>query len=700
MFTVLCSCAGSQESRVVLIGTTTASQALNGLGFNLDPDQEWQWAAAASAGARHARFQCSWSKVEQQTPPPLNAALTPQYVQEQKCARGLDFARKYGMQATIVAAFGPPYHKILDVTLPREATLGATTLEVQLEKGAAGKTLSNLMFSYDYICPTSVDSSGRSGQECTSQFTHRHSYQGTLITGNSNRSSKEAIISLASAVSQPLPPSAATMTGCSIQANTNILSCSGGNTPVMPLAGSRVVVVGAGNNGGDLITGLAAHSSTDRMSLTGVARRSVTGTTARIETIYIIHEILYPSTASDSPSDPSVVAYSNYVSFLARDMASHGVSGDIEIWNEPPWSNDPWDYRPGLYDSGLYSGTEEYGANYGFAANIMLRHFPPGVTATWNGTSGNASGSLLGTGMKRFTGVALVQPSRVITAESFHPYGGDFGNPENAMFVRHCLEKTASANQSTPAANPFVNGANCYLPGQANNANFMLAPRLELMGKLVDPTYGIGHSITETNELPPSAGMMTQQARSVLRQFIGYEADGITPVEFYKLFDRGPADPSYSFVQKGKDSDSYTPTPAFTSLSLLMASLKAIGNKPLDGDQTSNLPAVASYRGTYPLAMVHMIGAREGAQVNSDALFLWQLSSCTNAKNCWFTLPLAEHGDVALAVPKGMRVTAIMNLVNRDSIPYSTSGQQVSFRVAEDPLEVMVDPERGAKHPE
>ena len=205
------------------------------------------------------------------------------------------------------------------------------------------------------------------------------------------------------------------------------------------------------------------------------------------------------------------------------------LRADVELWNEPPWANDPWDDRKGLYDPALYSGPDVYGANFGFAANIMRRHFPEHVTATWNGTSGNGSASLLGPKMEHYSGEPFVQPSP-ITKESFHPYNGAFSNPENMMFVVSCLEGAAAAKPGTPAANPFANGANCYLPGVEQTANGMEAVRLDRRARLANPSGGIGHSITETNALPPKAGLKERQAQAVLRQFIGFEADGLSPM--------------------------------------------------------------------------------------------------------------------------------------------------------------------------
>ena len=55
-----------------------------------------------------------------------------------------------------------------------------------------------------------------------------------------------------------------------------------------------------------------------------------------------INKLLYPSCATASPTDPSIVAYARYAKFLATEIAAHGLSGRVELWNEPGWAHDPW----------------------------------------------------------------------------------------------------------------------------------------------------------------------------------------------------------------------------------------------------------------------------------------------------------------------------------------------------------------------
>ncbi len=612
-FGVLAAAAdlSAQSTSVVNLANITANQVSDGLGFNIHPDLDWEWAAVAAAGGTHARIQCSWSIVEQQSAPPSNTSLG--YVEDPGCAQGFQSAAKYGIHPTVIAAFGAPYHQILTVSIPGGAALGSTSINVQFSSGVGGDTLANIKFPYDYICPLNVATVNTPGRpvQCSGQFSGKNSSQGTLITGVKITDPEHATISLASALTTALPADA---------------------TP------------------------------------------------------YMVSEILYPSTASQDPSDPSVNAYANYVSFLAQDMARHGVTGDIELWNEPPWKNDPWDYREGLYDAGTYPGVQVSGANYGFVANLQHRTFPAGITMTWNGTSGSGFTSLLSGGMVQYTGEALVQPSLAITKESFHPYGGLYGDPEAVLMLPSCLENAAVSHKSI-----YSNGLNCYLPGEPTNANLMQAVEYDDIAKLINPSYGIGHSVTETNVAPPVPGMQMLQARSNVRQFLSYEAVGITPIEFFSMWDGlRDSDPSFSFVNY--DGTTYTPRPGYTALSGVMSDIGGIANAPVAPYSASTLPSVLSYRGQYPLTTMHMVGARNSASANSDAFVLWQLTACSTGYDCWFYLSAGAGGPVTVNIPAGLQVTAVRNLTTRANVNYTVRGQQISLNVADDPIEILTDP--------
>ena len=617
--------ATAQTSSVELLGTISANQADNGLGFNLDPGEEWEWAAAAQAGATYARFQCSWSIVEQQTAPPTNKVAATQYVQDPTCVKAFSYAAKYKITPIVVAAFGPPYHRLLTATVPNGAPMGATSIEIAFSAGVNGATLAHLLPIYDYFCPAaSANLTQIPAPVCSGFVTSHHSTQGSLVRSVTLNDATHATITLASALTVALPA-----------------------------------------------------STSDE---------------------YSISEVLYPSALTEIATDPSVVAYGDYVSFLASDMASRGLKGQIELWNEPPWLADPWDNRCLLYDDDLAppcpgtvgAPSSQNEPNYGFVANLQSRSFPAGISLTWNGTSGSGWASILGPRMQAESGVLAAQPAKVVTTESFHPYGFE---PEEMMWTTACLEKTAAATTTQGQ-----NIDNCYLPGSPTTSNFSYAPRLDMVAKAINPEYGVAHEITETGILPPSAGLQMQQARFVMRQFLGFEADGVTPINFYKLFDQGALDdPNFSFVEEAGSTSSYTAKPSYTAISGFMADIKPISSLPVSSYSSATLPSVVKYSGKFPLTSVHMVGSRVDATSNSDAFMVWQrsFSTCSSSNNCgvWITQPSPSASPVTILIPASMKVTQVVNLTTRTPVSYTSSGNDITFSVADDPIEVLTDPD-------
>jgi hypothetical protein len=47
---------------VEVLGVIPVAQAVNGLGFNVSPGNDWKFKMVAAAGATHARFQRGWDR--------------------------------------------------------------------------------------------------------------------------------------------------------------------------------------------------------------------------------------------------------------------------------------------------------------------------------------------------------------------------------------------------------------------------------------------------------------------------------------------------------------------------------------------------------------------------------------------------------------------------------------------------------------
>ncbi len=100
-------------------------------------------------------------------------------------------------------------------------------------------------------------------------------------------------------------------------------------------------------------------------------------------------------------------------------------------------------------------------------------------------------------------------------------------------------------------------------------------------------------------------------------------------------------------------------------------------------------PSIVSYSGAYPLDTVSMVGSLSGATANSILFALWQRSYTSGT---WGTLASPAPAPVTIQLPAGLHVVTVLNLDTRAPLSYTTSGQQISFSVSDDPIEVLAQP--------
>ena len=397
-------------------------------------------------------------------------------------------------------------------------------------------------------------------------------------------------------------------------------------------------------------------------------------------TTYTINEYLFPPAATTGLLDPSVTAYANYSLFLAQSIAAAGMTGEVEIWNEPPWSPDPWDARLNFYDvfpgPGIPGPLSGNMPNWGFAAALSRKSYAvPGVSYVWAGTNKSADNSLLAPGMLLNTGTLFVQPATNVKSESIHPYGN---NPEDDIWSEACVKKSILPNPLKP-----LYFTRCNLDSNSTS-NVVELEQLNLIAKILNANGGIGHSITETG-FSLSGGDLAHEARFVMRQFLAYQAVGITPVEFYRLYDTSPDDLTFTNLSTN------APLPAFTAISGLMSDLAAIKGLPVTPVSTSNLPSIVSYGGFFPLDTVSIVGSRPRDTANSEVFTVWQRSHVAGAAK-WATSASPAAVPVTIAIPKGSNAVAVVNLDTRAAVAFTVSSQQITFAVSDDPIEVLIEP--------
>ena len=285
--------------------------------------------------------------------------------------------------------------------------------------------------------------------------------------------------------------------------------------------------------------------------------------------------------------------------------------------------------------------------------------------------------------MSTYSGSAYIQPQQSVTSESIHPYGS---NPEDAMWNEPCVRASSTVNEAQL----------CNTTG--SGANFVTAEARNLLAKAAHPADGINHVITETGA--SSLYMpVDHAARFATRQFLGYMADDLSYIDFYRMSDLStPGQTGFSFVTLTNNNTAFTPLPNYTALAGLMDDLAPIQSAPATSYSASSLPSVTSYSGTWNLDHLAVVGARPGDTANSIAYMLWQRSysptmcALSGTVPCWATVPSPAGASTTVSIPAGLKIDQVVNLDTRAAVSYTKNGSSVTLDVSDDPIELMLIP--------
>ena len=422
---------------------------------------------------------------------------------------------------------------------------------------------------------------------------------------------------------------------------------------------------------GTLISGITLTNATQAI----VSLASATQVAVPSGTTLIVNRVLYPSAATNNQSDPSIQAYIGFVRFLGNQCVAAAISCEIEIWNEPAWPDECWDSRRDCFDYTASSpfNEEYFGPNWGFVAALQSLPLTAGVTYNWSGPHKSGDGTVLSPNMQQNSGTSFAEPASRVTVESLHPYGN---NPEDNMWNEPCYVALKTTSNW---------GACNTISTSSSNAGEVEAR--SILAKQTNPSYGIAHAITETG-FAGTVGDDAHKARFLMRQFLGFMAANIQFIEFYRLYD-SDASTDFSFMRYANGTPS--PLPAYTALAGLIADLRSIPNAAVTPISSTSLSTVMTYSGTYPLDIAHFVGSRLGDTANSDFVTVWQRSYAA-ASPGWAKLASPPTAPVTLSIPLGMFVKQLINLDTRAPIAFTTAGQQVTFNVSDDPVEVLVEP--------
>jgi hypothetical protein len=609
---LLSGVACAQSTQVVVLGTPSASQLRDGLGFNISPANEWEFRQAQAIGSTEVRFQCGWSGgaagVEQMTGSPSSGFTSAGYHVPAACVKGLTFSKSYGQRPVIVAAYGAPYQHVSTLNVMSAAGIGDYTIHV---KPAAGSSFPACPHTTCEVYQITTDA----GHKTTNSFVTKAgswAYGGSLVVSTDGSA---GTITLASALTVALPA-------------TNLSA--------------------------------AAY---DQLS---------------------VNQLLYPPVRTNSVTDPSIIAYAGlqgasqqgsycdhfpanggYAPFLACAIYNQGLTGKVEIWNEPPWGHDPWDQASKFYDK-LPAGVKELPVQDGFAASLQTQRPPGNVRYISAAAEKSGGSSVLGS---RFVNPTAAQVEASLSSESFHPYGN---NPEDGMWDPACL-----------AAATASKAMSCFLPGMHKGSNAKIA----IWQKQQKPELHFEQDITETGYIATydainnlASPSQIVKARFNLRQFLGYEALGLPHINFYRWADK---DALFGFV----DIATQQPTASYHSFKTMMQKIAAITGT---GTTTpiSALPSITGYSGAYALGAAYI---RATDSSNATLVTCWQMSATTGT---WSTLTSPVAGTVTMQLPTGKKPGGIYNLNSGSSfvpaLSWNAATRVATFTVEDDPVVVLV----------
>lgn len=468
---------------------------------------------------------------------------------------------------------------------------------------------------------------------------------------------------------------------CSIATGTVTSNVSIGDTTV-----AMTVSTGSLSNVVNGSTALAIPSGTISTQtgyagviITGVSGSTITLASAATQavsagTALTVNLLLYPpvlvAPGTSYRANTSVQAYYNYVNYIAGQINSAGLTGRVELWNEPPWQPECWDSIANCYTTPPANNAIDPRFGVEDPAYVVSQTPPSGVK--WNnGYSDNAGsdGSMLNPNL--FSNYpAPTVTIKNLAGESMHTYGN---NPEEDAWYPTCIH--SSRDYTYIMQNCGVTGGNA-----GSSYKWMAA-----FNAFPYTFGGMQPDVTETGlqtNISPTP-TNTQVTRYEMRQFLTFEGSGISPVIFYRLFDN-------SGQGFGWFSSQGNPLPVYTSFMNFMTDLGTIANSPVMPYASCMMPRVSSFTGFYPLATTMFVGSSAGNRANSIMFGMWQRSYTAGS---WISLSSPTAVPVTVVIPSGLTVSAAKDYVTGSTVSFSpATGNVVVSAVADDPVVLTIVP--------
>lgn len=381
----------------------------------------------------------------------------------------------------------------------------------------------------------------------------------------------------------------------------------------------------------------------DSVGTNTVTLSSATNVTLTAGTKLGVQRRRYPAIGTSSTSDANALAYVRYATFLANAINSAGLTGYVELWNEPVWGDDFWNIRARYYDNPAGAGLA---SDIGLLKSIQSIVLAASPIANVKFIGGGSDLTVTG-GVLYQTGIPSPADLASYWGDAIHPYGP---TPEwhSWYFSSGCTTAPIDALWAGSNYNGLASLACTYAA-----ANGGAAPKI---------------AATECGTLYSGTGKAATNARYLRRRVASLWGNGVSLVTLYDLSNNS-GDP-FDVVTQGSGA---------IALPLMTQKLNELGGA---GGSSALVPTVTVPGSlTWDVMKVGVYGA------HGAATMLWQR---TAAASGWETMTRPATIPVMVTPPAGQAVLGVYNLETGGTVTFT--GASPTLQVGDDILLVRTGP--------
>ena len=644
---LLCLPLHAQSSLVEYFGTTTAATAYSTLGTEVNPQNQYEYAAAKAIGMSHVRFDATWADNEVQNCP---ANTSGGYSETAALSAGISNSVAYGMKPDVVGVYWAPFCQIATGTLTNALSVGSTQATLTLATGSLSA------FTYMQTCLYVTTNP-------SSYISNKHSYCGVYLTAASGNT-----VTLASAATEAVPA------GTPIQVFLVLYP------PVLPPTNGSYLT----------LPGIVGYDNYV-MWLAGLLHAA--NLIASIET-------WNEPPWSDECSDAAVNCMDNPPP-NGSIQPGFGLELPASLINKTPPAGVCW--QNGYSD--------ESGQGSLFWGNYLSRYQPSlSVIKNFCGESMHMYSDSTGNPEQKFYLAGCPQSSTNYgyVLNDCTPYGLLVSSDYKWMVAQNAFNFNHGGLQPGVTETGIPTGQNpSPTPTQVTRADTRQGIQLAGMGvspilfyRMFDLNNGSGgfgwiqSGATCTASGSGNTVTVTGTCNGTLAVGDTITTGAITSTITALGSGSGGAGTYTTAAAMNFASttiNAWLPNMVFSSFQGLWSDIAAIKARPVAPYSPCLMPQVSSYSGTYPLSRTYMVGSVAGNHANSILMFIMQRSFVAAGSN-WLNLASPAAVNVPTKIPPGMVFSYALNVTTRTPVTGTVSGGTVSVSVSDDEIEIRFDP--------